>query len=113
MSANCVIFTYYTGEISKVSKNYNQLWRNFTQKCISLEICKNFTYKNSTTQYKKKFYSPPRPGFYYIIYTVLQCDLPPLRPHCGEAPGPGFEPGTGDLESGTQNIQYLYHLGCG
>ena len=25
--------------------------------------------------------------FYYIIYTVLQCDLPPLRPHCGEAPG--------------------------
>ena len=26
-------------------------------------------------------------GFFYnIIYTVLQCDLPPLRPHCGEAP---------------------------
>ena len=21
----------------------------------------------------------------FIIYTVLQCDLPPLRPHCGEA----------------------------
>ena len=30
------------------------------------------------------FDSPPRPGFYYIIYTVLQCDLPPLRPHSGE-----------------------------
>ena len=26
-------------------------------------------------------------GFYYIIYTVLQCDLPPLKPQCGEAPG--------------------------
>ena len=24
--------------------------------------------------------------FYYIICTVLQCDLPPIRPHCGEAP---------------------------
>ena len=23
-------------------------------------------------------------GFYYIIYTVLQCDLPPLSPHCGK-----------------------------
>ena len=26
-------------------------------------------------------------GFYYIMYTVLQCELPPLRPHCGEALG--------------------------
>ena len=25
-------------------------------------------------------------GFYYNICTVLQCGLPPLRPHCGEAP---------------------------
>ena len=25
-------------------------------------------------------------GFYYIIYTVLQCDLAPLRPHCGDSP---------------------------
>ena len=24
-------------------------------------------------------------GFYYIIYTVLQSDLLPLRPHCGKA----------------------------
>ena len=30
--------------------------------------------------------------FYYIIYTVLQCDLPPLRPHCGEAPGRDSNP---------------------
>ena len=22
-------------------------------------------------------------SLYYIICTVLQCDLPPLRPHCG------------------------------
>ena len=27
-------------------------------------------------------------GSYYTICTVvLQCDLPPLRPHCGEATG--------------------------
>ena len=32
-------------------------------------------------------------GFYHIIYTVLQCDLPPLRPHCGEAPGRDSNPG--------------------
>ena len=25
--------------------------------------------------------------FYYIIYTVLQCDLPTLRPHCREHGG--------------------------
>ena len=31
--------------------------------------------------------------FYYIIYTVLQCDLPPLRPHYGEAPGRDLNPG--------------------
>ena len=30
-------------------------------------------------------YSPPRPRVLYFICTVLQCDLPPLRPHCGEA----------------------------
>ena len=23
---------------------------------------------------------------YYIIFTILQCDLPPLRLHCGEDP---------------------------
>ena len=31
-------------------------------------------------------------GVYYIIYTVLLCDLPPLRPHCGEAPGRDSNP---------------------
>ena len=47
-------------------------------------------------------------GFYYIIHTVIQCDLPPLRPHCG--PGPRFEPGPkllnfSDLEgSGASNL---------
>ena len=37
------------------------------------------------------------------MYSVLQYDLPPLRPHYGEAPAPGpiFEPGTGDPEAGT------------
>ena len=41
--------------------------------------------------------------FNILFYTVLQCDLTPLRPHCGEAPRPGtrLEPGTGDLEAGT------------
>ena len=32
-------------------------------------------------------------GFYYISYTGLQCDLPPLRPHCGESPGWDSNPG--------------------
>ena len=31
--------------------------------------------------------------FYNIIPTVLQCDLPPLRPHCGEAPDQDSNPG--------------------
>ena len=26
-------------------------------------------------------------GFIIFFYTILQCDLPPLRPNCGEAPG--------------------------
>ena len=30
-------------------------------------------------------------GFYFI-FTVLQCDLPPLRPHCWEAPGRDSKP---------------------
>ena len=32
-------------------------------------------------------------GFDFIIYTVLQCDLPPIRPHFGEAPGRDSNPG--------------------
>ena len=49
-------------------------------------------------------------GFYYIICTVLQCDLPPLRPHFGEAPRPGprFEPRTGSLDAGTLTIRFLF-----
>ena len=30
--------------------------------------------------------------FYCIIYTVLQCDLPPLSPHCGAAQRQGHYP---------------------
>ena len=33
-----------------------------------------------------------------FICTVLQCDLPPVRPYLGE-PGPRFGPGT--IEAGT------------
>ena len=34
----------------------------------------------------------------YIIYIVLQCDLPPLRPHCGGGPaGRDSNPGTSGL----------------
>ena len=49
-------------------------------------------------------------GFQYFICTVLQCDLPPLRPHCMDG-GPGliFEPGTGSLEAGTLTTR-LPHL---
>ena len=51
------------------------------------------------------FYSPPEPRFLLIFlnYTVSQRDLPPLRPHCGEASphaGPRFEPGMGGVEHG-------------
>ena len=39
------------------------------------------------------FYSTPRPrGFHFIICAVSQCDLPPVRPHCGEALGPDSNP---------------------
>ena len=31
-------------------------------------------------------------GFYYIIFSVLQGDLPPLRPHWGEAQGRDSNP---------------------
>ena len=44
-------------------------------------------------------------GFYYIIYTVLQCDLPPLKP-----PGPRFEPGPGGPEAGTPRPPHLLKL---
>ena len=50
--------------------------------------------------------------FYYIIHTVLQCDLSPLRPHCGEAPdresNPGGpEAGTLPLDHHTSLLQKL------
>ena len=48
-------------------------------------------------------------GFYYIIYTVLQWDLPPLRPPLwGGHPRQRFEPGTGDLEDGTAHLEKYY-----
>ena len=28
-----------------------------------------------------------------LLVQYSQCDLPPLRPPCGEVPGPRFEPG--------------------
>ena len=93
MSANCVIFTYYTGEISKVSKNYNQLWRNFTQKCISLEICKNFTYKNSTTQYKKIFTVHQGLGFITLFIQYYSAICRPSDHTVGRPPGRDSSPG--------------------
>ena len=44
-------------------------------------------------------------GFYYIIYTVLQCNLPPPQNTLWGGLGPGIEPGTGDLEAET--LTYL------
>ena len=38
------------------------------------------------------FFVDLKPTEAYFIYTVLQCDLPPLRPHCGEAPGGDSNP---------------------
>ena len=33
------------------------------------------------------FYSPLRlMCFYFYLYSTIKCDLPPLRPHCGDAP---------------------------
>ena len=39
----------------------------------------------------------------HFIIAVLQCDLPPLRSHCGVwgSPGPRFESEMGDPEAGT------------
>ena len=63
----------------------------------------------------------PTGFFKYIIYAVLECVLPPLRTHCGEAPRPRFEPGTGDLEERTlttrpctslPHLMRNYHLHC-
>ena len=49
------------------------------------------------------FYSPSRHRVF--ICTVLQCDLPPFGPHCGEAPPPpGRDMNPGDrrsIEAGT------------
>ena len=37
-----------------------------------------------------------------MIYTVFQCDLPPLRPHSGEGPGPD----AGTLTPRPQHLLY-------
>ena len=42
-------------------------------------------------------------GFLFIIYTVLQCDLPPLKTTLWGGPGPRFEPETGDLYRGRDS----------
>ena len=39
---------------------------------------------------------------YYFIFTVLQCDRPPLRTSCGKAPGRDSNPGWADRVKGTQ-----------
>ena len=51
--------------------------------------------QQKNTAREQFFYSFTARGlrFFYIIYTVLQCDLPPLRPHCGEALGRDSNPG--------------------
>ena len=46
-------------------------------------------------------------GFLYIIYAVLQCDLPPLRPHCGEAPDRDLNPGQADLVAGLLTTRMI------
>ena len=58
------------------------------------------------------FYSPSRHRVF--ICTVLQCDLPPFGPHCGEAPpppGPRYEPGGQTVYRGRDTSGYLFHDG--
>ena len=65
---------------------------------FSKQFCTNWS-DNKFTELKNTsyfyFYSPPGPiGFSLYIHTVvLQCDLPPLSPHCGEASGRDSNPG--------------------
>ena len=44
------------------------------------------------------FFTARRCLGFYIICTVLHCDLPPLKPHVWRVLGPRFEPGTCSLE---------------
>ena len=39
--------------------------------------------------------------FYLFFSSLIQCDLPPLRPHCGEAPRPEIRARDGDLAAET------------
>ena len=41
--------------------------------------------KTASGIFKKRFTAQQGLGFKHFIFTVLQCALPPLRPHCGEA----------------------------
>ena len=45
-------------------------------------------------------------GFLSIIYAVLQCDLPPLRPR-GEAPDRDSNPGQADLVAGLLTTRMI------
>ena len=73
-------------------------WRNYS---FSKQFCTNWS-DNKFTELKVYFYfyfySPPGPTGFSLCdsyYCILQCDLPPLSPHCmwrGPA-GPKFEPG--------------------
>ena len=53
-------------------------------------------------------YSPL--GNKYFIYTALQRDLLPLRPHCGGGLRPIFQPGMGDLEAETITTRPTHHI---
>ena len=52
--------------------------------------------------------------FLLYYFTVLQCDLLPIRPdHTVGRPGPRNEPGTGGLEAGklsNQGYKRLFHI---
>ena len=61
-----------------------------TQKSLTLQsIIFVKTKKNTKLFYTVHYFF----FFFFFSSTVLQCDLPPLRPHCGEAPGRDSNPG--------------------
>ena len=49
-------------------------------------------------------------SFHFIIYIVYQCDLPPLRSNCWEAPGRDSHPGHGDSEAVTLPLDHHTYL---
>ena len=97
-----------------MGSRYETNWAQYTQWTLDMKQTRryiNYTLgsiqKLDTTLLKKAakffFFFIFLLVFYVIIYTVLQCDLPPLRPHWT---GLRFEPGPGGPEAGTLPLDH-------